>query len=218
MKRLTPAGICLTALLSLTLMYAHQVKSASPSKSLPFIAADNKNIQYVGRIDFGDPKLPRFWSPGVYIKAKFRGTACDAVINDEVLYGKSHNFIEIAVDDQKPFRVQTTGKTNTIQAAAGLPEGTHTITVCKDTEAGIGYLEFVGFRCAALVPLSLPKRKLEFVGDSITCGASSDLSIPCATSEWYDQHNAYLSYGPDTARALNAQWHLTSVFRHRPDA
>ena len=53
---------------------------------------------------------------------------------------------------------------------------------------------------------------MEFIGDSITCGASSDLSVvPCDKGKWYDQHNAYLSYGPTTARALHAQWHLSSV-------
>lgn len=35
--------------------------------------------------------------------------------------------------------------------------------------------------------------------------------IPCETRQWYDQHNAYMSYGPTVARALNAQWHLTAV-------
>lgn len=188
-----------------------QSQETQSPETLPLIAADNKNIHYVGRVDFSDPKLPRFWSPGVYVQAKFRGPSCAVVLNDEVLYGNSHNFVEIAVDHRKPFRVQTTGKTNTILAASGLPAGVHTITVCKDTEAGIGSLEFVGFRCAGLVPSTLPKRKLEFIGDSITCGASSDLSIPCGKGQWYEQHNAYLSYGPTAARTLNAQWHQTSV-------
>ncbi len=210
MKRLAFLGLCLAALLPLFLVAAHWAKSAPDAASLPLIEADSKDIHYVGRVDFTNPKLPRFWSPGTYVQAKFRGTRCDVVLNDEVLYGTSHNFVEIAVDDQKPFRVQTTGKTNTIPAA-GLPDGVHTITICKDTEAGIGYLEFVGIRCAGLVPSSLPKRKVEFIGDSITCGASSDLTIPCGKGQWYEQHNAYLSYGPATARALHAQWHQTSV-------
>ncbi len=204
------------ALLPLCLVSVHFAKGAfsqaiARQDVLPLIEADQKDIQYVGRIDFTNPKLPRFWSPGTYVKARFRGTACDVVLNDEVLYGKSHNFVEIAVDDQKPFRVQTMRKTNVIPVAVGLPNGIHTVTVCKDTEAGIGYLELVGFRCAGLLPLPLPKHKLEFIGDSITCGASSDLTIPCGKGDWYDQHNAYLSYGPVTARTLNAQWHLTSV-------
>ena len=35
-------------------------------------------------------------------------------------------------------------------------------------------------------------------------------SIPCGTGEWFDQHSAWNAYGPVLARALNAQWHLSS--------
>jgi hypothetical protein len=42
--------------------------------------------------------------------------------------------------------------------------------------------------------------------------AGSDLSaVPCGKGVWQDQHNAYLSYGPVTARALSAQYHLSAV-------
>ena len=36
-----------------------------------FFGADHPEIQYTGRIDFTNPKMPRFWTAGVYIKAKF---------------------------------------------------------------------------------------------------------------------------------------------------
>jgi hypothetical protein len=40
----------------------------------------------------------------------------------------------------------------------------------------------------------------------------NDLSeTPCDDGEWFDQHNAWLSYGGLTARSLGAQWHLTAV-------
>src|SRR4029077_4929292 len=68
-------------------------------------------------------------------------------------------------------------------------------------------------RCAKLVkPPSKRIRKIEFIGNSITCGTGSDLSeIPCGKGKWQDQHNAYMSYGAVTARTLGAQYHLSAV-------
>jgi hypothetical protein len=180
---------------------------------LKFFPAGNHNIQYYGRIDFANPLKPRFWSPGVYIKAKFKGTSCEVLLNDEVKDGNTHNYIEVVIDNNPPYRVQTTGKSNVLKVAENLAEGEHTITICKDTESGIGYVEFVGIKCEALLPLpAKPTRRIEYIGDSITTGTGIDVAAsPCNTGAWYDQHNAYMSYGAITSRALNAQWQLTAV-------
>jgi hypothetical protein len=180
--------------------------------SLSFFEADNPNIQYVGRIDFSNVKLPRFWSPGVYINASFEGTSCRIVLNDEVQYGVMHNYIEVVVDG-KAARIRLNEKENTIEATKGLSSGKHTITICKNTESGIGYLEFKGIYCNKLLPpQALPVHKIECIGNSITCGTGSDQSeIKCKQGRWEDQHNAYMSYGATTARLLNAQYHLTAV-------
>lgn len=177
--------------------------------ALQFIEANHEFIQYTGRIDFSNPKKPKIWAPGVYIKAKFKGTACNVVINDE---GHSLNYIEILIDDHKPSRIQMKQKENIIKAAEGLSPGEHTITICKNTETNIGYIEFIGLECEDLLPLSSkPERRIEFIGNSITCGTGSDLSeTACQKGKWHDQHNAYMSYGPTAARKLNAEWHLTA--------
>ena len=179
---------------------------------LNFFPANHSFIQYTGRIDFTNPKLPRFWQPGVYFTARFSGTHCEVILNDEVLWGKNHNYLEVVIDG-KPVRLQTKSATDTITVADNLAEGIHTLTVCKNTEANIGWLELVGIRCRQLVkPLPTPLRKIECIGNSITCGTGSDISqIPCGKGVWQDQHNAYLSYGAVTARNLNAQYHLSSV-------
>ncbi len=203
--------ICLFVLIT-TASFTLSAKG-KPLSSEKVYEANNPYLQYTGRIDFSNPLKPRFWSPGVYIKAKFKGTGCEVVINDEELYGKSHNFIEIVIDDQQPYRIQTTGKVNTIKIGGNLSNKAHTVTICKDTESGIGYLEFVSIKCQQLFPApASPAHKIEFIGNSITCGTGMDLSVaPCNVGDWYLQHNAYLSYGARTARNLNAQWHLTSV-------
>ncbi len=173
--------------------------------------ADDKRIQYTGRVDFSNPRRPRFWASGAYVTARFSGPSCELLINDEAS-GPNHNYLHVVVDGRAS-RLRLTGKTNTLRVAKGLSAGPHTLLLVKDTEAGIGYLEIVGLKCAGLLPPPpRPARKIEFIGNSITCGMGADAAaVPCKTGQWFDQHNAYDAYGPTVARALSAQYHLTSV-------
>jgi len=204
--------ICFVIFLNLSCFQNSRANITSPD-SVVFFKANHPYIQYTGRIDLSNPLLPRFWAPGCYIKATFTGPDCQIVLNDEELWGKNHNYLEVVVDNNKPTRIQTTGKNNVIQVASGLSDGPHNLVVCKNTESNIGYLEMVGLKCKSLLPGKVqPERKIEFIGNSITCGAGSDASaVACGKGVWQDQHNAYMAYGPVTARTLNAQWHLTSV-------
>ncbi len=187
--------------------------AASTDKDLKLFKADNSSIQYVGRIDFSNPQVPRIWAPGVYITARFKGSQCEILVNDEVPGASNHNYLEVIIDGKNPYRIQLTGKTNILKVPGGLADTEHTIIICKDTESNIGYIDFVGFRCEKLLPLpAKPKRKIEYFGDSITSGTGMDLSVtPCGTGQWYDQHNAYMSYGALTSRNLDAQWQLTAL-------
>jgi len=71
----------------------------------------------------------------------------------------------------------------------------------------------LGIICDEIGPLEkVRKRKIEFIGNSITCGMGLDQSdIPCDSGKWFDQHNSYLAYGPQTALELEADWLLSSV-------
>ncbi len=203
---------CFIYLLAALLINTSIAKASNKHADLKFFKADNSNIQYYGRIDFADKTKPRIWAPGVYIKAKFKGAYCEAIINDEALGGNNHNYLEIVIDNNAPYRIQITQKNNVVKVPVGLSAGEHTILICKDTESNIGYIDFIGFRCEALLSLpAKPKRKIEYFGDSITSGAGMDQSvIACDKGQWYDQHNAYMTYGARTSRNLDAQWQLTS--------
>lgn len=177
-----------------------------------FFGADDHHINYIGRVDFSNPAKPRFWSPGVYVQAKFQGTSLEIYLNDEQPDRNNYNYIEVVVDNNKPVRIRLNQKENHLMVATDLPSGDHIVTICKDTESGMGYIDFVGMKCDKLLSLKKPKRKIEFIGDSITCGAGTDESeIKCDKGLWFDEHNAYMSYGATVARQLNAQYHLTSV-------
>lgn len=176
-----------------------------------FFAADHPYFQYTGRIDFTDVKSPRLWSAGAYIKAKFEGSFCQIVLDDQMPWGEAHNYIEVSIDGNEPLRI----KLDTIHNTVTLPmlkKGQHTIIITKGTEAIMGYMAFKGLTCQKL--LQLPAKsalKIEFFGDSITSGMGSFTSVfPCGKGTWYDQHSAWYSYASITARNLNAEYHLTS--------
>ncbi len=198
----------------LLLLLAFNLSFAFKNKGTFYNAADPK-IQYVGRVDFTYPLKPKMWASGAYVMIKFSGTFCELDINDEVIYGTVHNYLEIKVDNQPSYRIQIKNKENKIELAKGLSKGEHTIIICKNTEFENGYVQIIGFNCEKLLPPpAKQKRKIEFIGDSITCGFGSDESVlKCGdkNAQWYDQHNAYMAYGPTTARALNAQYHLSAV-------
>lgn len=185
--------------------------SLDAQAELHHFPADHPEIRYTGRSVFTDSQRPRFYQPGAYMEARFAGPVCRIIIRDQQLRGENQNYLQVIVDGRDT-RVQTEGTADTfLVAAAG--DGPHDLVVCKNSEASIGWIEFGGLICQGLSPLpAAPERKIEFIGNSITCAAGADdSSVPCGTGNWHDQHNAYHGYGPTTARALGAQWHLSAV-------
>lgn len=187
--------------------------SCTAGAQLKWHSAADPNLRYVGRIDLSNPQLPRFWAPGVYCAGKFKGDSALLVVNDEMLWGSNHNYITIVINDEPPVRLQLKSKSDTILLKAKKKKTVHRFLFCKGTESNIGYCEIAGISCEALLaPDPLHSRKIEFIGNSITCSAGSDPSvIPCGKGKWEDQHNAYLGYAATTARSLDAQWQLTAV-------
>ena len=211
MNSITYPSLLLLAL-SMFMSCTPGTKSVARYQTLKYYSAQNSLLRYTGRIDFSNPARPRLYQPGVYVEAAFRGPSCQVIVHDQQLWGSNQNYLQVVIDGQS-HRMQTGGATDTIEVANGLSDGPHRLLVCKNTEANIGWLEFGGVICQELLPLPPePGRKIEFIGNSITCGTGADASkVPCGKGKWQDQHNAYLSYGPITARALDAQWHLSSV-------
>jgi lysophospholipase L1-like esterase len=171
---------------------------------------NNNSIFYTGRIDFSNPEKPRLVGAGSYFELKFKGTSCSVLFENT---GDQYNYIAIVLDGEYKGRVRTTQKQQKYEVATNLKDTEHTLLICKATEALIGPLDFKGIQCDEILPFNKTfVRKIEFIGNSITSGTGLDLSgVPCGKGVWHDQHNAYLAYGPVTARALNANWLLSSV-------
>lgn len=175
-------------------------------------SCDNKALSFHGRFDFSNQQAPKVWAPGAYVQFSFSGSDCTITLLDEMKYGNHHNYIHVVVDGVAR-RIKLSGKFNRIVVAADLEDTIHQVTICKDTESAIGFIQFHTIVCDQLVPQTNRQQALiEFIGDSITCGNGSDMSMSdCSTADWYDQHNAYDAYGPTIARKLNMNYLLSSV-------
>ena len=173
---------------------------------------DNPNIHYTGRIDFSDPQKPKLSGAGAYFEVKFKGSSCEILLKDQNL-DDNHNLISVVIDGKYQGRMKISKNQTKYKVARNLTNTDHTLLICKATEAQNGSIEFSGISCNELLPFKNEHdRKIEFIGNSITCGMGMDASeIPCGSGTWYDQHNAYLAYGPLIARELNADWLLSSV-------
>lgn len=90
---------------------------------------------------------------------------------------------------------------------------TNLVGLFKATEASNGAVLFYGAKANKICRAKVKNAAIiEFIGNSITCGFGADTyETPCGTGTWYDQHNAYLAYGPLSARQLNADYRLSSV-------
>lgn len=201
-------SLCLLLLLSSCItIYGLRTKK----DGITFFSPDNAAFRYVGRFDTVTDNYPRCWAPGSYIETGFTGTFCEIEIVDESRFGY-HNYIEVVIDDLPPQRIRLKAEKNVLLVAENLKPGPHTLVICKNTEASIGYIAFVGISCESVFPIPGKKKKIEFIGDSITCGNGCDDSqTVCGEGQWFDQHNAWLSFGPSVARNLEADWQICAV-------
>ncbi len=161
----------------------------------------DKNIQYIGRIEKSDPDHLVFTYPGIQIRTGFTGTSLEMTCKIRSGYFMAE------IDGGKPFKISFLGNT-VVKLADRLPDGTHQATV---TYIGEGYEtlpEFHGFfvdKGKTLVPATnVPTRKIEFIGNSITCGYGIEAN---SEAEHYTDETAnfYYTYAARTARNLDAQ-------------
>ncbi len=179
--------------------------------------ADDPGIMYSGRIDFSDAKKPVFSAPGVVIQARFHGTGAAVLLEDEFKWGTNRNYYDAVIDGSTVVKIAPEKAVTRYEVAAGLPEADHSLSLFKRTEASIGKCTFLGFEFAGVIlpAPAKPARRIEFIGDLITCGTGMEAlinSTQCSEDGWGQPYNnARLSYGAVLSQNLNAEYHLTSV-------
>lgn len=167
------------------------------------ITPSDSRIQYLGRISFLNPESPMFTFPSVQIRATFTGTSLRMIAKPKSGYFMAQ------IDHSEAFKVSFNSERDSIVTlATALLEGAHQIQLMYVTEGYERRAEFRGFLLdqghQLLPPPSLSNRRIEFIGNSITCGygvESTDRDAPFQD----ETCNHYLTYAARTARNLQAE-------------
>lgn len=196
---------------SLVAFIALAVVGCSPAKPVTQknSVLEASQLQPFGRTDVVNGQLKLISSASSFAFS-FEGQDCRVFVS---LPNGAHAYLQYELDGvyQKRIRVSSDDKEPLdIHTNDG---GKHSVRVYKATEATTGPVFISKVTGDDVRPLTNPDLPLiEFIGNSITCGAAADASeVPCGTGDYLDQHNAYYAYGPRVARAIGANFLLSSV-------
>lgn len=169
---------------------------------------NDPGILYMGRILRTDSTAPTFTYPGTTAMLNFEGSS----IAMAAAPGSGQFMVEI--DSLTPFKINFTPSDSLITLADSLGEGAHSLRVTYAIEGYEKHPEFRGFIISGpgskLLPTpERPKLRIEFIGNSITCGYGTDADSG-DTHFSYDTENHTLSYAYLTARALDADFNVVA--------
>lgn len=200
---------------SAAVLNASSVENSQVKKSttLPidgeWIKADDPLIQYVGRVSFLKSNVASFNYPGTTLEAMFQGSSL------KMFCKPMTGYFMVQVDHGNPFKVGFNSERDSlVSLATALPLGMHHVKVMYVIEGLFRTPEFHGFvldkGCHLVQAPVLPDRKIEFIGNSITCGYGVE-SIEKTDPFEDETENHWLTYANIVSDSLHAQH--TSISR-----
>lgn len=169
-----------------------------------FIAFSDPNLRYQGRILKKQDAAVLSW-PGTSVTINFEGTNIAAVLKD----ADTADYFNIIIDGKDIVKIHTDLEKRSYLLASHLSNGKHHVQLFKRTEWDKGKTWFYGFESTSGVKLlpapAAQRRKIEFYGNSITCGYGIEDSSGNDSGQGYFENN-YLSYAAITARHFDAQY------------
>ncbi|MDD3969123.1 MAG: FAD-dependent oxidoreductase, partial [Proteiniphilum sp.] len=179
--------------------------SFSGMKAEKYIPPHHPAIHYSGRVDRSNQDTVRFDWPGVSVQCRFSGKSIGIRIN-----GGKDNHFNLFLDGEL-ISIFRAPRDTTITIRPLQRKKTYELLLTKRTEADMGMARFMGIVLddhGELYPLlKTPNRRIEFIGNSITCGYGTEGS--CKEERFTPgTENNYQSYAAILARAFSAEAHF----------
>jgi lysophospholipase L1-like esterase len=168
------------------------------------VAPDDPLLVYSGRRDDSRAGEVRLGYSGSRVRMAFEGGALGMRMD-----AAKPNWVNVYIDGKRTEKLKVEGAGSYYDLAKDLPPGLHTVEIVKATEGMVGPVVFRGFALpeggkAAVWP-EKQTRRIEFIGDSITCGYGIEVEDPkvhfAPETENFCDTYAWLA-----ARALNADY------------
>lgn len=174
--------------------------SGPPAGSEP-----SARVHFVGRFDRTPPGpgATSTWS-GTTFRARVEGTGATIRLD-----GAAGVYFEVRVDGVRERVFSTQRGPHAYRLFAGRPKAAYEVEVYRRNEAAAGKITYRGWDVddGAIVPTPWPyRRRIEVLGDSITCGYGTEGPKGCTFSAATE--SAYVGYAAVAARALDASAHL----------
>lgn len=181
-------------------------------EKMTFFSADDPRLTWHGRTWEENTGYRYLVGSASSLRCMFYGDRC-RVWMQNAAPGEAYNYISIVIDGiRQPRTAMRLDTLFPVDIVPPAPGRSHILELYKETEAVNGAVIISGVEADSLGTMPVTKKKrIEFIGNSITAGMSSDASaIPCDAGTWYDQHNAYDAYGPRVARNLDMDYMLSA--------
>lgn len=179
------------------------LSSFSTQAQEKFISYTNKHLTYQGRILYTADAAVLTW-PGTSVRIHFKGKSISGEFKDS----DTTNYYNVIIDNKVMQRIRFDTLRKVKVLVSGLTDEEHTLELFKITEWDKGRTWFYSFElpegAKLLAAPPLPKRKIEFYGNSITCGYALEDTVHDSPLAIYE--NNYDAYGAITARHFNAQY------------
>lgn len=168
-----------------------------------------KYARLMGRFDLSEEETPLCGWVNSAVFITFKGTAINMVAEDS----EGKDYVEIVLDGIACNWINIKKGVHEYVIEKELPEGEHTLEIQKRTGILTGSIKFHGFTLPEggifLDPPACKNLRLEYFGDSITCG--SGIGHPHEVAEATDLDDGYMSYVGISARMLNAEYHTLAI-------